>query len=88
MAEVVTFELGDFALQRGRILPGAQLVYATYGTLADDGSNAVLYPTSYGAQHTDIDWLIGKEECSTPSAISSSSRICSPTVFPPVLVTV
>ena len=60
MAEVATFELGDFALQRGRILPSAQLVYATYGTLAADGSNVVLYPTSYGAQHTDIDWLIGK----------------------------
>ena len=60
MAEVATFELGDFALQRGRILPSAQLVYTTYGTLAADGSNVVLYPTSYGAQHTDIDWLIGK----------------------------
>src|SRR5215471_8635430 len=53
-----SFELGDFELQGGRVLPGARLIYRTYGTLAPDRSNAVLYPTSYGAQHTDIEWLI------------------------------
>jgi homoserine O-acetyltransferase len=52
------FELGDFALQDGRRLPDARLVYRTYGTLAPDRSNVVLYPTSYGAQHTDTEWLI------------------------------
>ena len=40
-------------------MPRAFLAYKTYGTLAADKSNAVLYPTSYGAHHTDIDWLIG-----------------------------
>jgi hypothetical protein len=35
-----------------------QLVYQTYGELNGDRSNAILYPTSYGAQHTDIEWLI------------------------------
>ena len=44
--------------QSGRVLPNAKLVYRTYGTLAPDRSNVVLYPTSYGAQHTDIEWLI------------------------------
>jgi homoserine O-acetyltransferase/O-succinyltransferase len=39
-------------------LPEAQLVYQTYGELKGDRSNVILYPTSYGAQHTDIDWLI------------------------------
>lgn len=58
MADAETFELGDFTLQSGRVLPGASLVYATYGTMMADRSNVVLYPTSYGAQHTDIDWLI------------------------------
>jgi homoserine O-acetyltransferase/O-succinyltransferase len=52
------FELGSFALQNGELLNDARLVYRTYGTLAPDRGNAVLYPTSYGAQHTDIDWLI------------------------------
>jgi homoserine O-acetyltransferase/O-succinyltransferase len=54
-----TFELGPLVLQRGLTLPKAHLAYKTYGQLAPDRSNVILYPTSYGAQHSDIDWLIG-----------------------------
>lgn len=53
------FELENFTLQGGITLPRAELAYQTYGRLADDKSNVILYPTSYGAQHSDIDWLIG-----------------------------
>ncbi|MGM0586021.1 MAG: alpha/beta fold hydrolase [Pseudomonadota bacterium] len=53
------FELGPLTLQCGLTLPQAHLTYRTYGRLADDRSNVILYPTSYGAHHTDIDWLIG-----------------------------
>lgn len=53
------FDLGDLRLQRGLTVPGARLAYKTYGTLADDKANAILYPTSFGAHHTDIEWLIG-----------------------------
>ncbi len=67
MSEVGEFELGDFELQRGRVLLDAKLVYATYGSLAADRSNVILYPTSYGAQHTDIDWLIGKDRVLDPT---------------------
>jgi homoserine O-acetyltransferase/O-succinyltransferase len=52
------FELEDFELQCGAVIPTAQLVYQTYGELNRDRTNAILYPTSYGAQHTDIDWLV------------------------------
>ncbi len=52
------FELGSFKLQSGLVLTDAKLVYRVYGTLAPDRSNVVLYPTSYGAHHTDIEWLI------------------------------
>ena len=55
-----TFELGPLVLQRGLTLPKAHLAYKTYGRLAPDKANVILYPTSYGAQHSDIDWLIGK----------------------------
>ena len=58
MSGYATFELGDLALQCGRTLPEARLAYKTYGMLAPDKSNVILYPTSYGAHHTDIDWLI------------------------------
>jgi homoserine O-acetyltransferase/O-succinyltransferase len=50
--------LKQFELQCGAVLPEAQLVYQTYGEMKEDRSNIILYPTSYGAQHTDIDWLI------------------------------
>ena len=68
MQEQQTFELGDFELQCGQVLPDAQLSYQTYGQLNAQRSNCILYPTSYGAQHTDIDWLIG------PSGILDSDR--------------
>ncbi|WP_347058980.1 alpha/beta fold hydrolase [Blastococcus sp. HT6-30] len=41
-----TFDLGRFALESGANLP-ARLVYATHGTLAADGGNAVLVPSYY-----------------------------------------
>lgn len=50
--------LPNFELQCGVTLSQAELVYQTYGELNADRSNVILYPTSYGAQHTDIDWLI------------------------------
>ena len=53
-----TFTIENFALQCGAVLPQAQLVYQTYGQLNRDRSNVILYPTSYGATHRDIEWLI------------------------------
>jgi len=50
--------LGDVPLHAGGVLPEARLVWKSFGTLNADHSNAVLYPTSYGAQHTDLEWLI------------------------------
>ena len=52
------FVLKDFELQCGVVLPELSLIYQTYGTLNASRSNVVLYPTSYGAQHTDVDWLV------------------------------
>ncbi|MGF1526835.1 MAG: alpha/beta fold hydrolase [Candidatus Competibacterales bacterium] len=62
-----TFELGDLVLQGGMTIPKAKLVYATHGQLAGDRSNAILYPTSFGAQHPDIDWLVGAAGILDPS---------------------
>jgi homoserine O-acetyltransferase/O-succinyltransferase len=58
MGEAV-FEAGDVVLQSGITLRGAKLVYKTYGALAPDRGNVIVYPTSYSAQHSDIEWLIG-----------------------------
>ena len=61
------FRLPSFRLQQGLTLPEAQLAYHTYGTLNAARSNAILYPTSYGAQHWDVDWLIGPEKVLDPT---------------------
>lgn len=62
-----TFELTDFTLQRGITLPRAEIAYRTYGRLAGDRSNVILYPTSYSGQHTDIEWLIEPGRILDPS---------------------
>jgi len=65
-ASAQSFSIQRFELQCGAVLPEATLVYQTYGELAGDRRNVILYPTSYGAQHTDIDWLIGGDRILNP----------------------
>jgi homoserine O-acetyltransferase len=67
MNDPQTFDVGDFVLQSGITLRGARIVYKTYGTLAPDKSNVIVYPTSYSAQHIDIEWLIGSGRVLDPS---------------------
>lgn len=66
MANHEVFDLGSLTLQCGLTLPSAHIAYKTYGTLNADKSNAVLYPTSYAAHHSDIDWLIGPDRILDP----------------------
>jgi homoserine O-acetyltransferase len=54
------FDLGDFTLQGGATLRGAQLAYKTYGSLNDARDNAIVYPTWYSGRHWDNEWLIGE----------------------------
>ncbi|NDH64194.1 MAG: alpha/beta fold hydrolase [Alphaproteobacteria bacterium] len=61
------FECGDLSLQRGGTLKDARIVYKTYGTLSPQRDNVIVYPTSYSAQHTDIEWLVNVEHCLDPS---------------------
>ncbi len=61
------FELGDFALLKGGVLPGAKLSWKSYGTLSPGRDNVILYPTSFSAQHTDIEWLIGPDGVLDPA---------------------
>lgn len=90
------FDLGDLPLHRGGTLPGARIVWRAHGTLSPARDNVVLYPTSYGGQHPDLEWLVGPEGILDPTrwfvvmpnmfgnGLSSSPSNCAPW---PALVT-
>lgn len=52
------YDAGDVVLQSGLTSRNTKLAYKTYGKLNVDRSNAILYPTSFGAQHVDAEWCI------------------------------
>ncbi len=62
-----TFECGDVSLQRGGTLKGARIVYKTFGSLSPARDNVIVYPTSYSAHHSDIEWLVDVRHCLDPS---------------------
>ncbi len=61
------FTLGDVTLQSGAVLPDAVLSWKTHGTLAPGRDNVIVYPTSYGAQHPELEWLIGSDGILDPA---------------------
>jgi homoserine O-acetyltransferase len=61
------FEAGDVVLQSGLTYRGARLAYKTYGTLNRTRSNVIVHPTSYGAQHPDLEWQIGAGKALDPT---------------------
>ncbi|TWT11516.1 alpha/beta fold hydrolase [Reyranella sp. CPCC 100927] len=65
--ETGRFDLGDVTTLSGATLPGAFLSFKTHGTLAPARDNVVLYPTSYGGQHPDLQWLIGPDGILDPT---------------------
>ena len=52
------FNAGDITLQSGARLTNARLSWKAHGTLSPARDNVIVYPTSYGAQHPDLEWLI------------------------------
>ena len=61
------FDLGDLPLQSGAVLRDARLSWKAHGTLSAGRDNVILYPTSYGAQHPDLEWLIGPDGVLDPT---------------------
>src|ERR1051326_3971159 len=59
MTDYQIFEAGDVVLQSGLTYRGARLAYKTHGSLNAAKSNVIVYPTSFGAQHPDLEWQIG-----------------------------
>lgn len=70
MSDHDVIDLGTTKLACGITVPSLRLAYKVYGTLNAQKTNLILYPTSYGAHHSDIDWLIG------PDRILDPERYC------------
>jgi homoserine O-acetyltransferase/O-succinyltransferase len=62
-----TYHAGDVVLGSGVTLPDVRVVYATYGTLAPTGDNAIVFPTRFGGSHVDNGYLIGDGMALDPS---------------------
>jgi len=61
------FDLGDMTLQSGAVLRDGKLAYKTHGRLNRERTNAILYPTQFGAQHGDVEWIIGPGRALDPT---------------------
>src|ERR1700759_3309254 len=61
------FPLGDLTLQSGEVLTKAELSWKSFGALSPSRDNVIVYPTSYSAHHTDLEWLIGPEGILDPT---------------------
>src|ERR1700719_4519055 len=67
MSDYQIFDTGDLVLQSGLTYRKARLAYKTFGTLNTAKSNVIVYPTSYGAQHPDLEWAVAPEKALDPS---------------------
>jgi homoserine O-acetyltransferase/O-succinyltransferase len=67
MSDVEVFEVPNFLLQKGGILPTARLAYATRGTLNATRDNAVLVPSWYTGTHDDsATFMLGEHRALDP----------------------
>jgi homoserine O-acetyltransferase len=61
------FELGEFALQKGSVLPDAKLGYTTLGRLNEARDNVVVCPTWFTATPSDTaTWMTGANRALDP----------------------
>ena len=67
MSDYEIFDAGDVVLQSGLTYRHARLAYKTYGALDAAKSNVIVYPTSYGAQHYDLEWAVAPGKALDPT---------------------
>lgn len=54
------FELGDFALEAGGVIPAARLAYTTLGTLNARKDNAILFPHMFSGTSKHMQMYVGE----------------------------
>jgi homoserine O-acetyltransferase/O-succinyltransferase len=63
------FPLGHFSTENGAVLPEAEIVYGTYGTLDAAKDNVVVLPSHYMADMHGYEWLIGPGRALDPGKL-------------------
>jgi homoserine acetyltransferase len=66
-ANACRYEMADFELQSGLVLPCAQLVYKTYGELNAEKDNVVVLPTFYTGNHQCNEGFFGANRAINPA---------------------
>ncbi|NWF88710.1 MAG: alpha/beta fold hydrolase [Ignavibacteriaceae bacterium] len=61
-SELKFAELGNFKLASGEIIYHCRIGYRTFGTLKDDKSNVILFPTWFGGKSEHLANLIGPDK--------------------------
>jgi homoserine O-acetyltransferase len=54
------YSAGNVVLQSGRTFRNMSVAYKTFGTLNAERSNVIVYPTSFSAQHADIEFMVAE----------------------------
>jgi homoserine O-acetyltransferase len=63
------FLIREFKIESGVTLPGARVVYGTYGKLNEARDNVVLLPSHYMAEMHGYEWLIGPGKALDPTKL-------------------
>lgn len=58
--------LGNLRLQSGDVLTDARIAYKAFGQIKP-GSPVIVYVTSFGTQHSDLEWLVGAGRALDPA---------------------
>ncbi len=59
-------DIGDLPLQGGGVLRSATLAYKTFGRHDPARVPVIVYPTSFGTRHGDLEWLVGRGQALDP----------------------
>jgi homoserine O-acetyltransferase len=59
MQDYEIYNFGTVTLANRAELPEARIAFKTHGTLNDQRDNAILFPTWFGGNHRDNEWIIG-----------------------------
>ena len=65
------YNLGDFALEEGDVIPDCKLAYVTFGELNEAKDNAILIPTWFSGTSKIMETYLGSEKADRSYCLSA-----------------